>query len=297
MLSRRLVLAAALAVGAAVGCSSLDEWQRQAIFSPMRDNPRWFSAPLEGTEEYDVKIANGETLHFWYVAQPRNRNAPTVLYLHGARWNLNGSVFRMSRWYDMGFNVLAVDYRGFGKSTEILPSEESARADTRIAFDELIRRQPDPALRYVYGHSLGGALAVDLASTFPEPEPVAGVIIESTFTSIPDVVREMRWGWLPGISLAVTQPFDSVSKIERVKAPLLVVHGTADGIVPHVMADELYRRAGSSKKKLLKIEGGSHSGVRAGSDDYRRAVTEFVLIASPSAAAALGAAGVSTKLD
>jgi len=113
------------------GCTSLDEWQRQAIFNPARDNPRWFAEPLAGTEEYDVRLANGDTLHFWYVPQPQAASSPTVLYLHGARWNMNGSVFRISRWHDLGFNVLAVDYRGFGRSTEILRRKRPHRR-TRV---------------------------------------------------------------------------------------------------------------------------------------------------------------------
>jgi len=292
-----LFIAALVAAGVG-GCSSLDEYQRQAIFSPMRDNPRWFSEPLPGTEQYDLTVADNHTLHFWYVPQKNAANAPTVLYLHGARWNLNGSVFRVARWHDLGFNVLAVDYRGFGKSTELLPSEDTAREDARVAFDELKRRQPDPTRRFVYGHSLGGALAIDLASGMQPPDQLAGIIVESTFTSIPDVVREMRWGWIPGISLAVTQPFDSASKIDRVTTPLLIVHGTADRFIPHAMADELYRRAGSTNKQVVKIEGGTHSGMRVGSEDYRDALDRFIDSTSPNAAAAAAAAaGSVTRID
>jgi alpha-beta hydrolase superfamily lysophospholipase len=282
LLTRPLaLLAVALGLGGAfVGCSSLDEWQRQAIFSPERDNPRWFSEPLSGTEEYDLALPNGDRVHMWHVAQPGEAaTAPTVLYLHGARWNMNGSVFRIARWHELGFNVLAVDYRGFGKSTELLPSEQTAAEDARLAFEELKRRQPDPSRRYVYGHSLGGALAIDLAARELKDDPsvVAGVIIESTFTSIPDVVRGMKWGWVPGIELAVTQPFDSMSKIRHVRSPLLVLHGTADRVVPHTMADELYAAAGSREKQLVKIEGGTHSGSsRMGGPVYSGAVLGFV---------------------
>jgi alpha-beta hydrolase superfamily lysophospholipase len=276
-----IFLTAALVTGGAfVGCSSLDEWQRQAIFSPVRDNPRWYSEPLAGTEEFSVRLANGDRLQMWYIPQPaRAADAPTVLYLHGARWNMNGSVFRIARWHELGFNVLAVDYRGFGKSTELLPSEETATEDTRAAYAELKRRQPEPSRRFVYGHSLGGALAIDLVAREQKDEPaaVAGLIIESTFTSIPDVVRQMKWGWVPGIGLAVTQPFDAAAKIQHVRVPLLVLHGTADSIVPHAMADALYAAAGSSYKKIVKIEGGSHSGSsRSGGAAYRDAVLQFV---------------------
>jgi alpha-beta hydrolase superfamily lysophospholipase len=285
---------AALTLGAGAGCASLDEWQRQAIFNPARDNPRWFAEPLAGTEEYDLPLANGDTLHFWYVPQPRADAAPTVLYLHGARWNMNGSVFRIARWHDMGFNVLAVDYRGFGRSTEILPSEDTAAEDTRAAFEELKRRQPDATRRFVYGHSLGGALAIELATALP-PEQVGGVIVEATFTSIPDLVRGMRYGWVPGVDLVVTQRFDSAARIGQVQAPLLILHGTADGIVPHTMADQLYQRAGSRDKRLVKIDGGTHSGFRGGSGGYRDAVFAFVQSISP--AAVLGPSATSVRAD
>jgi alpha-beta hydrolase superfamily lysophospholipase len=280
--------------GAAAGCASLDEWQRQAIFNPARDNPRWFSQPISGTEEFDVRLPNGDRVHMWHIAQAGDPDAPTVLYLHGARWNMNGSVFRIARWHELGFHVLAVDYRGFGRSTELLPSEETAAEDARAALDELKRRQPDPARRYVYGHSLGGALAIDLAARAlkDDPNALAGVIVESTFTSIPDVIRGMKWGWLPGIGLAVTQPFDSMTKIRQVRVPLLVLHGTADSVVPHTMADQLFEAAGSREKALVKIEGGTHSGSsRIGGTAYRDAVLRFVRRASaPTTAEAAGAA-------
>ncbi|HQR71675.1 MAG TPA: alpha/beta fold hydrolase [Burkholderiaceae bacterium] len=285
--------AAVIGLGTIAGCTSLDEWQRQAIFNPARDSPRWFAEPLEGTETYDLQLANGDTLHFWYVPQADAASAPTVLYLHGARWNMNGSVFRIARWHDLGFNVLAVDYRGFGKSTDLLPSEETAAADARTAFEELQRRQPDPARRFIYGHSLGGALAVELASGLPG-DAVGGVIIESTFTSIPDLVRGMRWGWVPGLGLVVTQRFDSASRIAKVQAPLLILHGTADNVVPHTMADELYERAGSQTKRLVKIEGGTHSGSRP-TADYLEAIAGFVQ--SPAGAGALGAAAATVVGD
>jgi uncharacterized protein len=291
---RRWLAAAALAalgLGAVAGCSTLDEWQRQAIFNPARDNPRWFTEPLAGTEEYDVRLASGDTLHFWYLPQPDAAAAATVLYLHGARWNMNGSVFRISRWHELGFNVLAVDYRGFGRSTELLPSERTATEDTRAAFDELRRRQGDPARRFVYGHSLGGALAVELAAGLPSDQ-LAGVIIESTFTSIPDLVRGMRWGWVPGIGLVVTQRFDSAERIARVQAPLLILHGTADNVVPHTMADELYQRAGSRTKRLVKIEGGTHSGFGRSTAVYREAIAGFVHSSSGTSAFGAAAAAV-----
>jgi pimeloyl-ACP methyl ester carboxylesterase len=268
-----LALAAALSAGGAAGCASLDAWQRQAIFNPARESPRWFSEPLAGTEDIFLALPGGERLHLWWLPQPHAAAAPTVLYLHGARWNMAGSAFRIARWRDLGFNVLAVDYRGFGQSSEILPSEASASADARAAWQELARREPDARKRFIYGHSLGGALAIDLAATLPA-DALAGVIVESTFTSIPDLVRGMRWGWVPGVSLAVTQRFDSAARIGEVQAPLLILHGTADRVVPHTMADDLHARARPGTR-LVKIEGGTHSGFGRDATVYREALAGF----------------------
>jgi len=220
-------------------------------------------------------LPNGHKVHSWYWAHP-DPDAATVLYLHGARWNLNGSVFRMERWMEMGFSVLAIDYRGFGESTRLLPSERSAREDALAALHELVQRQPDASRRFIYGHSLGGAIAIDLAARADDIS-VAGIVVESSFTSIRDMLSTLSWGDLPGVSLFVTQPFASANKLAAITDPLLIIHGTGDRVVPHTMSDGLYAAATSvpdGLKRLVKIEGASHSGsVR--SAEYLDAVTQF----------------------
>lgn len=125
-LSWRRMAAVLLLAAGALGFNQLDAWQRQAIFSPQTDQQRWWREPPAGTEVFDLALPNGDKVHAWYWQSPR-RDAPTVLYLHGARWNLNGSAFRMEGWTRMGYSMLAIDYRGFGQSTPLLPSEQSAR--------------------------------------------------------------------------------------------------------------------------------------------------------------------------
>lgn len=279
-LRARTVLGALL-LAAAAGCATLDTWQRKAIFQHERaagDTRFVDTAPPEGIEEVDLKLANGDTVHAWY--RRAGADAPTVLYLHGARRNLNGSQYRVERLAGLGLNVLAVDYRGFGRSTALLPSEDTALEDARAALDELVRRQPDPRRRFVYGYSLGGALAIALAA---ERDGLAGVVVESSFTSIVDVVRSTRWGWLPFVDVAVTQEFDSRSRIAHVNEPLLLLHGTADGVIPHTMSDELLAAARSVRpgyKRLVKFEGAGHRSApfvdRAGFDG---ALRDFVGLA------------------
>ena len=277
--SRRLLGASVISVAGIAGVAGytqLDEWQRQRIFSPENESRRWWREAPADTEIFDLQLPNGDKVRSWYWQHP-SPQAPTALYLHGARWNLNGSVFRMQHWMDMGFSVLAIDYRGFGESTQRLPSEKSAREDAHAALQELARRQPDAARRFIFGHSLGGAIAIDLAAS-AEEIAVAGIIVESSFTSIEDMLATLRWGDLPGAGLFVTQRFASTRKLASITRPLLILHGTADRVVPHTMSDELYAAATSvpeGLKRLVKIDGASHSGsVR--SSEYEQAVTRFV---------------------
>jgi hypothetical protein len=262
MISRPRLLVAALALAVSVaGCASLDTWQRKAIFQHERAavDPRLAAAsPPPATEAFDLALANGDTIHAWY--REAAADAPTVLFLHGARRNLFESQYRIDRLVGLGLNVLAIDYRGFGLSTPMLPSEETALQDAHAALDELQRRQPDPRRRFLYGYSLGGAVAIALAA---ERDGVAGVVVESSFTSITDLVRASRWGWVPFLDVVVTQEFDSRARIGRVNEPLLLVHGTADGVIPHTMSDELLAAATAVQpglKRLVKIDGANHRG-------------------------------------
>lgn len=279
--ARRALVAMVAAAAAAAGCEGLDTWQRQAIFSVETESRAWWREPAPGTRVYDLQLPNGDRIRTWYLASA-DPDAPAVLYLHGARWNLNGSAFRIERWADMGYSVLAIDYRGFGESTPLLPSERSTREDAAAAMDELARLQPDPARRFVYGHSLGGAIAIDLATRADRPA-IAGLIAEATFTSVRDMLSTTRWGWMPGLSLLVTQRFDSLEKAARLDIPVLFVHGTADRVVPHGMSDALYEAASNvppALRRLVKIEGASHSGASRAGAAYEEPVRAFIQAAT-----------------
>ena len=293
---------AALSAAMAVGCSSLDKWERRTIFQHEIALRADDALAPEDAVEFDLPVLHGgltgqDKVHMWYLAG--QAGAPTVLYLHGARHSLYGNAARLERLQELGFNVLALDYRGFGRSTLVLPSEQTAIEDAKLAFAELARREPDPARRIVYGYSLGGALAIALAHDL---DGMAGVVVESSFTSIADVLRTMRWGWLPFIDFAVTQNFDSEERIRAVDKPLLFLHGTADGVVPHTMSDRLYAAAArvpQEYKRVVKIDGASHRGALAMAvADYGDALRQFAQLAgardlrSPAAIAVGGAAAV-----
>lgn len=267
-----LLLFALLAGG---GYLALDRWQRGLIFSVELGEQRWWREAPPATEVFDLTLKNGDTVRAWFLGQ-EDPAAPTVLYLHGSRWNLNGSVFRMERWHRLGFSVLAIDYRGFGASTPRLPSQRSTTQDALAGLQELARRQSDPQKRYVYGHSLGGAIAAQLAALPSRPD-FAGLILESTFTDVRDMLPLTRWGHLPGVAGLVTQPFDSRAALRRYPGPLLLLHGSNDHIVPAAMSDDLFAGLlpSTALRQHVVIDGASHSG--AGRyPEYDEAVRRFV---------------------
>lgn len=270
-----LIAALFLSLGFAIlsGCSTLDERQRAWIFQPSDRTWSGGLAAAEGMDDVwiDFKAASGDDarLHgLWLPAE--QAKAPVLLYLHGARFNVTGSAPRMRRMQELGFSVLGVDYRGFGKSTQALPSEESAYGDARAAWDWLAKNYPDRP-RYVFGHSLGGPIAIHLAS---EVTDESGTIVEGTFTSIADVVSTSKWGWVP-VSMLITQRFEAARKVGKIGSPLLVVHGGEDRLILPDLGRKLYEAAALPKLFVL-VEGGSHHNTNSvGQAQYRQALAQL----------------------
>jgi len=273
MKRRSLFAAAALALSLVMGCATLDERQRSWIFQPS-DRSWGGTAELardmdDVWVEFPSKVTGEPTrLHgLWLASERHPADGPVLLYLHGARWNVEGSAPRIRRMQELGFSVLAIDYRGFGKSSPALPSEDMAYEDARAAWDWLAAKYPQRP-RYIFGHSLGGAVAIDLAAKVDDEQ---GTIVEGTFTSIPDVASSMKWGWLP-VGPLITQRFESVKKVAKVGSPLLVVHGDSDNLINSELGRKLYDAA-QGKKLFLLVEGGSHfSTMSVGQARYREAL-------------------------
>lgn len=260
------------------GCSQFVQKERELLFRVVPGEASWYRGMPDGVVEASLPVQAGkETQHvnsWWWPAD--DPKAPAVLYLHGARWNLTGQLFRIQQLHDFGFSVLAIDYRGFGKSDGDLPSEETVYEDARVAWQALIQRQPDPKRRFIYGHSLGGAIAIDLASHLDRggAPQARGLIVESSFTTLADIAKSFSYPWLP-LQLILSQKFDAIDKIAQVGMPVLVVHGTDDRYVPSRFSEQLFEAA-PGRKKLLLIEGGTHNNsMRIGASAYRRAFTEL----------------------
>ena len=298
-LVRRFAIALAIAVLAVAGCGELAQKERELTFRVVQGDASWFSGLPQGVREMDLPFVaedgRAQRIHAWWWPAA-DANAPAVLYLHGSRWNLTGQLFRIRQLHEFGFAVLAVDYRGFGKSEGGVPSERSVYEDARVAWREFAALVPDPRRRILYGHSLGGAVAVDLAAWLDaragDAEPARGLVVESSFTTLADVARAMSYDWLP-VEWILSQKFDSLGKIGEVRMPVLFVHGAADRFIPPRFSQALYDAA-RTRKRLLLVDGATHNNsMRVAPDEYRDAL--FALFgldepdASPARASARGA--------
>jgi hypothetical protein len=271
----RLLIALAVLVPLALsGCATLDQKQREWVFQPSKHSWWGGATAAEGMQEVWIEFdsrESGEPVRLNGLWLPQARaDAPLLLYLHGARWDVRSSAHRMRRMHELGFAVLGIDYRGFGQSTDTLPSESMVYEDARAAWDWLAKQQPG-APRYVFGHSLGSAIAVQLAS---QVDDESGVLVEGSFTSVPDVVSSFKWGWLP-VGPLITQRFDAGARVDKLGSPLLVVHGSNDSLIQPQLGRALYERAREPKRVVL-VDGGSHHNTNAvGQAQYREAVREL----------------------
>jgi alpha-beta hydrolase superfamily lysophospholipase len=274
-------LGSALAIA---GCGQLAQKERELVFRVVPGTASWYGGLPAGVVESNLAVTTeGKTQHihtWWWPAE--RPDAPALLYLHGARWNLTGQMFRIEQLHEFGFSVLAIDYRGFGKSDGDLPSEQTAYEDAHAAWKHLTQLQQDPEKRFIYGHSLGGAIAIDLAANLSaaskQPgqtsQAARGLIVESSFTTLADIAKSLTYPWLP-LQLLMSQKFESVDKIAQVHMPVLIVHGTDDRYVPSRFSQKLFDAA-PEKKRLLLVAGGSHNNsLRIGKKAYLQAIRDL----------------------
>ncbi len=275
---KRLLIALFAAAAVLTGCATLDQRQRVWIFQPSDRSWSRGTEAAEGMDDVWIRFPSQETaqpvkLHGLWLAHDNfstQPDAPVLLYLHGARFNVTGSAFRARRMQELGFSVLAIDYRGFGKSSPGLPSETMAYEDARAAWDWLGQHYPGRP-RYIFGHSLGGAIAIELAAQVKDE---AGTLVEGSFTSIPDVVSTFKWGWLP-VGPLITQRFDAVKRVPAIGSPLLVVHGGSDRLIQPALGRRLFEAA-TGRKAFVLVEGGSHHNTNSvGQPQYRAALSEL----------------------
>ncbi|NDP39012.1 MAG: alpha/beta hydrolase [Rhodoferax sp.] len=269
-----------LSLLASSGCAWLDARQRQLIYRPTLGTPAQLTDLRAGDEHYFIDMPaqgptanNAQRIELWWLPHP-DTEAPTLLYLHGTFRTLPQNGTKIEALREAGFAVLAVEYRGWGLSTAITPSEQSLLQDADAVWAELERREPRASRRVIYGHSMGSGIAVDLASRLRAPQDYGALILESAFTSFADVASEASF--VASLLLQFNnERFASIDKIARVHAPLLMIHGSADTTIPMRLGRRLYAAA-NPPKRWLAIEGGAHSDLQdVGRGPYQATLRHF----------------------
>jgi fermentation-respiration switch protein FrsA (DUF1100 family) len=216
----------------------------------------WPASMGDACKDVFLDTSDGVRLHGWFlraVAEPEASSARiTILYFHGNAGNVSDRWPWLRPLSRLPADVFAIDYRGYGRS-EGSPSEKGLYLDAEAAYRYLTEtRGVHPSQIVVYGRSLGGGPACEIASRFR----CAGLVLQSTFTSAP----EMSSGVVPIIPLgwAMSAKFDNEDKLPRVEVPLLIIHSRSDQVVPYHMGERLFAAA-NEPKEFVRLEYSLHS--------------------------------------
>jgi fermentation-respiration switch protein FrsA (DUF1100 family) len=211
--------------------------------------------------------SDGELLYGWWITTDRSPPAGHILFCHGNGGNVGDRLIDAQLLTGAGFNVLLFDYRGYGRSTG-RPDEEGTYRDALAAKEALVSQpECDPDGVVYLGESLGGAIALELAVQAPP----RGLILQSTFTSVRAMAR-LHYPVIP--SGFVPDAYPSIRRIARLRAPLLVLHGDRDEVVPLSQARELFEAAPEPKR--MHVFGGlGHSDLVAAGSEYARVIGDW----------------------
>lgn len=264
-------------------------FQPRLIFLPtrkIRGTPDQLGLSYEDIWLSIPKGDQQELLHCWWIPSA-NPDGKVLLYFHGKTLNITGHLKYAQNFRNLGFSLLLVDYRGYGRSEGGFPNETQVYEDAESVWHYLVeQRGIKPEDMFFYGHSLGGAIALDLAVRHPQ---IAGLIMESCFTSIYAMAQHQLLYRIYPLKKLVHQLFDSLSKIKNLQVPLLIIHGTRDQLIPVRMGKTLYEAA-PGPKKLLLVENAYHNNVLGFAPEaYNQAIREFYDIAMSQKQTKVGA--------
>jgi len=220
--------------------------QRKFTYFPNPSRVAPSDAGLQGFREIELPTPDGERIITWYAPAPAGR--PTILYFHGNGGGLANRAGRFGRYQAAGFGIFIMSYRGFSGSTG-RPTEVHNIADARLAYDHLVKQGIKPSDIFLYGESLGSGVAVQTAAAVP----VGGVILDAPYTSIVEVGAK-AYPILP-LSWIMVDRYESDKRIAAINAPLLILHGTRDQVIPIEMGQRMYALARDPKKIVVFPEG------------------------------------------
>lgn len=258
---------AAVALGYAIFAGALYVYQEQFVYLPERVLA---ATPRERGLDYEAvrfTSADGVRLSGWFIPAPNAR--ATLLFFHGNAGNISHRLESIRQFHRLRLSVFIFDYRGYGES-EGAPTETGTYRDAEAAQRYLVEERGLAPTRLVYfGRSLGGAIAAWLAVR----RPPHALIVESAFTSVPDIGAEI-YPWLPVRSLARLR-YATQESLRSVHVPVLVVHSREDEIIPFHHGVALHDAA-NAPKELLEIRGGHNDGYWVSGDRYIRGLDAFL---------------------
>lgn len=266
------MLTALLVMAGAYGTLVLLLYFAQASLLYLPDIPsRTISAtPWDIGLDYEtvwLTAEDGVRLNGWYV--PAKRARGTLLFFHGNAGNVSHRLDSLRIFHALDLNVFVFDYRGYGLS-EGKPSEEGTHRDALAAWRYLTEaRSAAPASTVLFGRSLGAALAAWLAA---RARPGV-LILESAFTSVPDLAAELYW-WLPARRLSRLH-YATLDYLDQVRCPVLVVHSPEDEIIPYRHGLALFEAA-HPPKEFLGLRGDHNTGFLLSGADYVRGLDGFL---------------------
>jgi uncharacterized protein len=255
-----------LLLGFLFGC----DMDQTFIFFPesrLAATPADFGLPYE---EVSFLAEDGTALHGWFV--PGEEGAPAILFFHGNAGNISHRIHNLRLFRErLGVSVFIFDYRGYGRS-EGKPSEEGTYADARGALAWLQEKGWEPERIIYFGRSLGAGVATQLALEAPP----AGLVLETPFPSIAAMGRKHYPLLYAVLGRSVRSRYDTLEKIGEISAPLLVIQGSADSIVPPEMARQIFEAAGEPKRFHLIPGAGHNDTLDHGVEDYWGVWQDFV---------------------
>ncbi len=223
-------------------------FQRDLMYFPTHANPSPVEVGLSGVSVEQLPTSDGETIVAWFSAAKQGR--PTVLFLHGNGGEIASRADRFSAYQAAGFGVMFVSWRGYGGSSGT-PSELGLVLDANTAYDWLVSNGVEPTSIAVVGESLGTGVAVQIAAK----RSVGALILGAPYTATSDVAAQ-RYPWLP-VQLLMKDQFRSIEFIDAVTAPTLIIHGTADTVIPFHFGRRLFDAA-ETAKTFIELEGQGH---------------------------------------
>ena len=238
-----------------------------------------------------ITVPNSQAkIHGWWFSASANSNTmklipnephnivenQTILYLCGRGGNKSYStnLAKVQGLLQLGFNVLAIDYRGYGQSEGNNPTEAKLYRDSEAAWQYLTQvKKIAPETIVIYGESLGGAVAIDLAVKKTEAK---ALIVQSSFTSMIDRVLEIKRLRLLPIEIILNQKFDSITKIKSLQIPVLFLHSTGDNIINYHHSVRLYKTAPQPKQLFLVPKGNHFNIYQPNEHSYLKAIANFM---------------------